>query len=582
MDNKNRKTIRIPLAGIFNQREGGFTSSTNLGSTDQIYSDFYFDVKENQITQNKTIYCEKLPTLSSVSTQGSISSSGQAVIGLYGDSPNRRVVSAYRDNAVAQVELFSTSFSGALDTIASYNIRHFTETVVPGSGSTTNTSVVLIAGDSSGSSNLYYLPMESVGPATRTKTGDTTNTSPIITNMSDTITLWKGQSVSGTGIPAGTRILSVDSATQITLTANATATNATVTLTIGRVAVMGGSPPGSYVGAFQVMNGYTYIMTSDGKIYNSALNDFNTWPATGFISAQANPDLGVGLLKYRNTIVAFGKQSIEFFEDVGNPTGSPLKNIPNATINAGTASSKSIIQMGDTIYFAGYTNNGEFGVFELKQFELTKISDRTIDTYVRDNLPFTVSPSLATDLKVNILTYKGKLFLLLVSNNSDNAFLYDIHLKVWTTTKDPLLNRIVASSLGFPITTTAGSTYALISSLTDSVLYRYIQAFSTTTESMILTSKLDFDCNFLKRINRIRLIGDKAPATATVGISWTDDDYNTYSTVRNVSMTTDDPKLINVGNAFRRRAFKLTNTATASSTPLRLEALEIDYTILDH
>jgi hypothetical protein len=62
-------------------------------------------------------------------------------------------------------------------------------------------------------------------------TGDTTDTSPIIENVSDTADLYVGQIVTGSGIAAASRILSIDSATQITLTEDATATAATVALT---------------------------------------------------------------------------------------------------------------------------------------------------------------------------------------------------------------------------------------------------------------------------------------------------------------------------------------------------------------
>lgn len=64
--------------------------------------------------------------------------------------------------------------------------------------------------------------------------GATTSASPVITsatanfNQNDV-----GKKVVGTGIPANTTILSVESATQATLTANATATGSNVSLTIG-------------------------------------------------------------------------------------------------------------------------------------------------------------------------------------------------------------------------------------------------------------------------------------------------------------------------------------------------------------
>lgn len=65
-------------------------------------------------------------------------------------------------------------------------------------------------------------------------TADRTSGSAVLANVSSTTGLQVGQPISGTGIPASTYILSIDSATQITMSANATsgaATNTTVTPT---------------------------------------------------------------------------------------------------------------------------------------------------------------------------------------------------------------------------------------------------------------------------------------------------------------------------------------------------------------
>lgn len=63
-----------------------------------------------------------------------------------------------------------------------------------------------------------------------TTTGNTTNGSAAVTNIPDTSILRIGNPLSGTGIPVGAQVLRIDSATQITMTANATATNTGVTI----------------------------------------------------------------------------------------------------------------------------------------------------------------------------------------------------------------------------------------------------------------------------------------------------------------------------------------------------------------
>ena len=64
-----------------------------------------------------------------------------------------------------------------------------------------------------------------------TFTADTSNGTATLLNMSDQVEVTIGDEISGAGIPTGTRVLSIDSATQVTMTANATATASTVTVT---------------------------------------------------------------------------------------------------------------------------------------------------------------------------------------------------------------------------------------------------------------------------------------------------------------------------------------------------------------
>jgi len=57
------------------------------------------------------------------------------------------------------------------------------------------------------------------------QTGDRTNGSPIVTGLSSTTNMRAGYYVFGTGIASGTTILTVDSSSQITLSANASSTS---------------------------------------------------------------------------------------------------------------------------------------------------------------------------------------------------------------------------------------------------------------------------------------------------------------------------------------------------------------------
>jgi hypothetical protein len=83
-------------------------------------------------------------------------------------------------------------------------------------------------------------PMRGLWPATPSAfTGTTTSTSPTVTTIASTVGLNAGDVVTGAGIPANTTIKSVDSATQITLDQNATASAAVTITPVAPTAVVG-------------------------------------------------------------------------------------------------------------------------------------------------------------------------------------------------------------------------------------------------------------------------------------------------------------------------------------------------------
>lgn len=91
----------------------------------------------------------------------------------------------------------------------------------------------------------------------------TTNASAVLTSITDTSVLRVGMRVVGTGIPADTYILSIDSATQVTMTNNATVTNTGVSiefqdrLSIGTSDYFGGSSTDQATNQFEVSVGGT-------------------------------------------------------------------------------------------------------------------------------------------------------------------------------------------------------------------------------------------------------------------------------------------------------------------------------------
>lgn len=82
--------------------------------------------------------------------------------------------------------------------------------------------------------NGHVIIAADAGPSPVTSTGHTTSGSPVITNIPSTAVFQPNWSVSGTGIPSGAYIISIDSTSQVTIDINATATG-TPTLTFGGI-----------------------------------------------------------------------------------------------------------------------------------------------------------------------------------------------------------------------------------------------------------------------------------------------------------------------------------------------------------
>jgi hypothetical protein len=107
-----------------------------------------------------------------------------------------------------------------------------------------------------------------------TAVGATTNGSPTFTLATANLLIGAGQKVTGTGIPANTTVLSIVG-TAVTLSHNATATNASVTLTFDNdISVSGG---------VVVLHPYVFVYGNNGLIKNSGAGNLNDW-----VSPDAN------------------------------------------------------------------------------------------------------------------------------------------------------------------------------------------------------------------------------------------------------------------------------------------------------
>ena len=110
--------------------------------------------------------------------------------------------------------------------------------------------------------------------------------------------------------------------------------------------------------------------------------------------------------------------------------------------------------------------------------------------------------------------------------------------------------------------------------------YAYLYKLSPTTYLdnsqpiyyRIITQQYDSGTTHRKFFGRMEIIGDKVSG-GTMSISHTGNDYNTWSTARNVDLNASRSQLY-LGGSDRRRAWSF---VSSSNVPLRLRYAEVDF-----
>lgn len=122
-----------------------------------------------------------------------------------------------------------------------------------------------------------------------------------------------------------------------------------------------------------------YFMTTDGvDIIITDLNDPANVQALNYGSAEADPDPIYAVDMLRNEAYAFGRYTIEVFQNVGGD-GFPFQRVQGAQIGKGIMGSKSYALLGDTFAFLGSGRGEAPGIYQMTPGNVQKISTREID-----------------------------------------------------------------------------------------------------------------------------------------------------------------------------------------------------------
>ena len=336
--------------------------------------------------------------------------------------------------------------------------------------------------------------------------------------------------------------------------------------------------PEVIVGNAAHLGGYMFVMTRKGNVWNSDLNSLSSWSANNFIAAQIMPDTGVGLAKYGDTIAAFGKFSIEFFRNNGNPSGSPLVRIESATVRMGalpysypdvdSGGTSTIFPFGDTVYFLGIApESGAIGMYRLNGGKPDKVSNEAIDILLAAGNLLGI---------VGSMTLFGMTHIVMRTTGLSGLGIpcFCVELNFWWIVKFANGETPLAVAGGSPINNStqfnafnALSSAKIFKITSGSAIYQDDGSAYTMT---VQTENIDFGTDAVKFMPRLRIIGDTQSSTSNLAVSYSDDDFANFTSAGNIDLSSADKSIGPLGQ-FRRRSIKLTH---AANTPCRLEAME--------
>lgn len=323
------------------------------------------------------------------------------------------------------------------------------------------------------------------------------------------------------------------------------------------------------------IDGYLVLVKSDtDDMYNSDLEDPTVWTPGSFLTSELYPDKIKCLTKMSNYLVALGETTIEMFFDAGIASGSPFQRNDSAVQQMGTTAPDTVVSSDGEVLYVGTTGNGGMTVWKLRGFETEEIGSPMIRQHLT-----TQAANLPQAFAFTVRTNGRKFYVL---STTTRTFVYDLESKCWhewTTgnSTTPFFGKYSCDHPdGYP--RVQHPTNGSILALHDTTAHEYTASGTYTTMYVeLVTDKMDFGSNNRKTCGRISVLGyiPDGGSNLPMHIAWSDDDYRSWTSARDVNLAADLPALTQLGT-FRRRAWKF---AYQQPYPLRLDGFEVDINI---
>lgn len=171
------------------------------------------------------------------------------------------------------------------------------------------------------------------------------------------------------------------------------------------------------------LDGYFVLSTNTKKFIISSLNDGLSYNALDFGTAEADPDIIVRPIVYRNQLFIIGSLTTEVFRNVGG-SGFPFQRAQGYIFDKGSSSPFSVTNSDNSFFMIGAGENETASVWLFSGNSYTKIATPAIDTLLATLTEREISLAFGWSYSEG-----GSTFLAI--NVSDFTLVYDLSSNKW-------------------------------------------------------------------------------------------------------------------------------------------------------
>jgi hypothetical protein len=257
------------------------------------------------------------------------------------------------------------------------------------------------------------------------------------------------------------------------------------------------------------------------------------------------------------------------FFDAANASGSPLSNAESYMHNIGCDANDTIAKIEDSVYWVGNGYDGAPTVWRMTG--TSQVDDIGNPPY---NRIMALEGSNLSNARAIVIRQAGHAFYILTLANANRTFVYDMMIDYWFEWTD------TTGSNSWPIVQAAdGGNTTIVQHTTNGWIYNFLstvyQDDSVNFTVTARTPRVDLDTMRRKFVNRLDIVADKQPTSENASITYSDDDYVTFSTPRTFDISSVRSFGRNWSN-FRRRSWQL---QYSGNQPYRAYGLELDVSI---